>query len=98
MPTPNDFSNELFEMMSPADGRQPASQQLRDAVLAQTTRTIRNRRRMRRAAIPAALLACYLGGGATVWLWPTHRATEQLQPGSHIALAPSGESAVTTVA
>ena len=56
----------------------PASPQLRDALLNQTTRTVRHRRRMRRAAIAATLIGCYLGGIATVSLWPGSRKAGQL--------------------
>ena len=51
--TPSDFSDELFESMTSTGGQTPASRELRDAVLSQTTRTIRNRRRMRRAGLAA---------------------------------------------
>ena len=68
---PNDFSDEQFHSMASTAERIPASQQLRDAVLSRTTQTIRNRRRMRRAGLAAALVACYLGGIATMSLRPT---------------------------
>jgi hypothetical protein len=74
---PSDFSDELFESMSSAVERIPASEQLRDSVLNRTTRTIRNRRRLRRAGIVAALVGCYLGGIATVSLRPASRETGQ---------------------
>jgi hypothetical protein len=74
---PSDFSDELFESMTSAAGQIPASQELRDSVLGRTTRTIRNRRRVRRAGIVAALVGCYLGGIATVSLRPASRETGQ---------------------
>jgi hypothetical protein len=69
----NDFLDEQFDSMAYAAERIPASQQLRDAVLGRTTRTIRNRRRMRRAGLAAALVGCYLGGIATTSLRPAAR-------------------------
>src|SRR4051794_36675828 len=89
----NDLPDELFDSMTPAVGGMPASQQLRDAVLSQTTRTIRNRRRMRRARIAATLVACYLGGIATVSLWPAVGAGDRFKPGSAIGLPQTGELA-----
>lgn len=65
-----DFSDELFDSMTPPAGQVAASQRLRDSLLLRTTRTIRTRRRLRRAGIAAALLGCYLGGIATVSLRP----------------------------
>ena len=90
---PSDFSDELFESMTPAVGGMPASQKLRDAVLSQTTRTIRNRRRMRRASIAATLVACYLGGIATVSLWPAASVVDRFKPGSAVGLVQDGEPA-----
>jgi hypothetical protein len=68
-----DFSDELFESIASFGDRPPASQALRDAVLSSTTRTIRNRRRMRRVGMAAALMACYLGGVATMSFWHADR-------------------------
>jgi hypothetical protein len=65
-----DFSDEHFTSMASAAGQVPASPQLRYAVLSRTTRTIRIRRRVRRAGIAAALVGCYLGGIATMSLRP----------------------------
>jgi hypothetical protein len=65
-----DFFDDPFKSMTSAAERIPASQQLRDAVLSRTTRTVRNRRRVRRCAIVAALIGCYLGGIATGSLRP----------------------------
>jgi hypothetical protein len=76
--TPNDFSDELFESMASSAAQTPASQQLRNAVLAQTTRTVRNRRRMRHARLAATLVACYLGGMATMSLSSTGPPASQL--------------------
>jgi hypothetical protein len=70
MMSTGDFSDELFTSMTSAVGQIPASPQLRDSLLCQTTRTIRTRRRVRRVGIAAALVGCYLGGIATMSLWP----------------------------
>jgi hypothetical protein len=74
----SDFSDELFESMTSATEQIPASQQLREDVLNRTTRTVRNRRRMRRAGIAAALIGSYLAGVATVSLRPASRETRSL--------------------
>src|SRR6476659_7657765 len=71
--SPGDFLDEPFQSMTSAAERIPASPQLRDSVLRRTTRTIRNRRRLRRAGIAAALVGCYLGGIATMSLRPSVR-------------------------
>jgi hypothetical protein len=86
---PNDFSDELFESMTSATEPIPASQQLRDDVLSQTTRTVRNRRRMRRAGMAAALIGCYLAGVATMSLRPAGRGTGQLVADSAAAVDPA---------
>ena len=70
---PNNFSDDLFESMTPSSGQTPASEQLRNAVLSRTTQTVRNRRRLRRAGLALALAACYLGGVATMSLRPSDR-------------------------
>jgi hypothetical protein len=70
---PSDFSDELFESMASAVEGIPASSQLRDSVLSRTTGIIRTRRRVRRVGMIAALIGCYLGGVATVSLWPGSR-------------------------
>jgi hypothetical protein len=72
---PSNFSDEFFESMTSDAEPIPASQQLREDVLNRTTRTIRNRRRMRRAGIAAALIGCYLAGVATMSLRPAGRET-----------------------
>src|SRR5262245_3058543 len=79
---PSDFSDELFESMAPAGTQTPASRQLRDAVLSQTTRTVRNRRRMRHARLATTLVACYLGGIATMSLWSSGRPVDRFASGS----------------
>jgi hypothetical protein len=83
---PDDCSDELYELMTTSGGQTPASQQLRDAVIGQTTRTIRRRRRMRRASIAAALVACYLGGIATMSLWQSPRAIDRFENVSAVAM------------
>ena len=87
----SDSSDELLESMTSAGARMSASQELRDAVLSRTTRTIRNRRRMRRASLAATLVACYLGGIATVSLWPAANAVERLNPSAAVGLVQKGE-------
>lgn len=96
--TPDDFSDDLLESMTPGGGRMPASRELRDVVLNQTTRTIRNRRRMRRVSVAATLVACYLGGVATMWLWSAASAVDRSQSGSVAGLAQRGEPEPGTVA
>jgi hypothetical protein len=82
---PSDFSDELFESMTSTTEQIPASHELRDSVLSQTTRTVRNRRRMRRAGIAAALIGCYLGGIATSSLRPANRETRPFDANSAAA-------------
>jgi hypothetical protein len=89
--TPNDSSDELFESMAPSGTQTPASQQLRDAVLSQTTRTIRNRRRMRHARLATTLVACYLGGIATMSLWSASRPVDRIASGSAGGPTQTGE-------
>ncbi len=60
--------DELFESMTSAARQIPASAELRESLLSNTTRTIRVRRRMRRAGVAAALVGCYLAGIATMSL------------------------------
>jgi len=67
---PDDSFDEHFKSMTSTAAPIPASQELRDAVLQRTTRTMRTRRRIRRAGIAAAFVACYLGGIATMSLRP----------------------------
>ena len=89
--TPDDFSDELFESLAPAGAQTPASQQLRDAVLSQTSRTIRNRRRMRRARLAATLVACYLAGIATMSVWSAGRPVDRIASGSAGGSARDGD-------
>jgi hypothetical protein len=91
---PSDFSDELLESIASASERMPASQQLRDAVLSQTTRTVRNRRHLRRAGLAAVLMACYLGGVATVSLWPADHSVPPTIPRAAAGLAHNGEQAL----
>ena len=88
---PDDLSDELFDLMTSSGVRTPASQQLRDAVIGQTTRTIRHRRRMRRAGMAAMLLACYAGGMATMRLWQADRSADRFVQGSAVALEQNDE-------
>lgn len=79
--TSSDFSDELFEALTPTGAQAPASAQLRDAVLSQTTRAVRNRRRMRHARLAATLVTCYLGGIATMSLWSAGRSADRFVSG-----------------
>jgi hypothetical protein len=94
---PSDFSDELFQSMTSAAERIPASHELRDSLLSQTTRTVRNRRRMRRAGIAAALIGCYLAGVATVSLRPAGRGAGQLVADSAAAADPAPGNGKTGV-
>ena len=89
--THDDFSDELFESIASSGGQMRASQQLRDAVLNRTSRTIRNRRRMRRGGLAAALVSCYLGGVATMSLWSGDRSAERIGGGLAVGSAQNGE-------
>ncbi len=61
----DDFLRDAFALKQ----ANASNESLRIAVLTQTTGVIRNRRRLRRAGIAAALVGCYLAGMATVSLW-----------------------------
>lgn len=91
---PSDSPDDLLESVLPSARSTSASRELREAVLSQTTRTIRIRRRVRRASVAATLVACYLGGMATMWLWPATNARNQ----SAAEFAQGGESASGTPA
>jgi hypothetical protein len=93
--TPDDFSDEILESTS-SDGLTPASQRLRDVVLDRTTRTIRNRQRLRRGTQAITLVACYLGGIATVALWPAARTVDRFEPGSAVASVQNREPVAGT--
>jgi hypothetical protein len=64
----DDFFDRLFDARSLAS-EQMSQRQLCETVLAQTTEVIRNRRRLRRAGLAAALVGCYLAGMATISFW-----------------------------
>jgi hypothetical protein len=66
MQEPNDLQNDPLDAALGAIGRQPATDALRAAVLAQTIGAIRHRRRAKRCALAAGLLACYLAGITTM--------------------------------
>lgn len=95
--THDKFSDELHELMKLPSDEQPSSEQLCDVVLHRTTAAIRTRRRWRRAAFPAMLVACYLSGIATTRLWPTASTREQLQSTAEITLAQAEDSAGDSV-
>jgi len=70
MPPSNDCDNDPVDVLL-RSGKSDRDEQLRDAVLAQTTAVLRRRCHMRRAGLVAALAICYLAGAATVRLsWP----------------------------
>jgi hypothetical protein len=94
--TPSDFSDELLELLTSSGEQLPANQKLRDVVFSRTTRTIRNRRRMRRASLAATLVACYLGGIATMSLWQSPRAVDRFVPGSDAGAVHNGEPVTGT--
>ena len=50
---------------------------LRQAILQQTSRVIWRRRRLRSAALAAALLGCYLAGAATTHVWTAGPGSQQ---------------------
>jgi hypothetical protein len=58
-------------------GGPAADDELRRAVLRQTTGLIRGRRRRKRCILAAGLLACYLAGGLTVTFWHTGGTTQR---------------------
>ena len=83
----DELPDDLFESMTSAAPQIPASVELRDSLLNNTSRTIRVRRRMRRAGIAAALAGCYLAGIATMSLRPSAE-----ESGHLVADAPPAQS------
>jgi hypothetical protein len=63
-----DFRDDPCAAFLHARGTGPGDPRLRQAVLEQTTRVLRRRRRLRRAAHAAALATCYLAGLLTMRL------------------------------
>jgi hypothetical protein len=62
-----------------AAGQLGADDELRGAVLARTVGVLRRRRRLKRCALAAGLLGCYLAGVATMGVWPAgERANPQM--------------------
>ena len=69
--------NDPVEQFLASDFTQPASPELRQAVLVTTTRVLRRRRLARRLAWATALAACFLAGMGTMLLWQTVEPSEQ---------------------
>ena len=69
---PNDPSNDPLAAAFDASAQQPsADDQLRAAVFAKTVGVLRGRRRMKRCAIAAGLLGCYVAGIMTMGILRT---------------------------
>jgi hypothetical protein len=66
MQKPDDLPDDLVDAVLGAAGRRDADDDLRGAVLAQTIGVVRRRRRLKRCALAASLLGCYLAGIMTV--------------------------------
>ena len=69
MNEPNDSLDDPLDASLGVIGGQPAADQLRAAVLAQTIGVMRRRRRLKRCALAGCLLGCYLAGIGTVGTW-----------------------------
>jgi hypothetical protein len=80
------FDDPLAAALDVADGRHAADDRLRAAVFAQTVGLLRGRRRLKRYAVAAALLGCYLAGITTMGLWGASRESERpAAPGPTVA-------------
>jgi hypothetical protein len=76
-PTGEAIMNDPVEQFLASDFTEPAPPELRQAVLAGTTRVLRRRRLARRLAWATALAACFLAGMGTMLLWQTLEPSEQ---------------------
>jgi hypothetical protein len=65
----DDSQNDPLDAMLARKGELCGDENLRQAVLANTLGVIRRRRRLKRCAMAATLLGCYLAGIATVAFW-----------------------------
>ena len=75
---PDDFDELLLPRQTPVQNG------FRDAVLQQTMRVVRRRRRARKAFLVGAMLACYVAGAMTVQFW-SHRGEDRSLPVAHQA-------------
>jgi hypothetical protein len=69
MTEPDNSLNDSLDAMLVASIRPEADDGLRGAVLMQTIGVMRRRRRLKRCALAASLLCCYLAGITTVEIW-----------------------------
>jgi hypothetical protein len=69
MTEPDNSLNDSLDAMLVASIRPEANDGLRGAVLMQTIGVLRRRRRLKRCALAASLLCCYLAGVTTVEIW-----------------------------
>lgn len=65
----NELPNDPLDSVLVASDQRDADDDLREAVFTQTVGVMRRRRRLRRFALAASLLCCYLAGVATVGVW-----------------------------
>jgi hypothetical protein len=80
------FDDPLAAALEIGDRPHVADDRLRAAVLAQTVGVLRGRRRLKRCTLAAGLLACYLGGVATMGLFSAGRENGHPQtPGPTLA-------------
>jgi hypothetical protein len=69
MSSPNEFQNDSLDAVLGGKGKISGDDRLRHSVLAGTLGVIRRRRRLKRCAVAATLLGCYLAGMVTVVFW-----------------------------
>jgi hypothetical protein len=69
MSAPDTPRDDAIDVMLGADRRPCGDDRLRAAVLARTISTIRFHRRLKRCALAAALVGCYLAGAVTMRIW-----------------------------
>jgi len=79
MNDPNDsFDDPLAAAFDIGDGQHAADDRLRAAVFAQTVGVLRGRRRLKRCALAAGLLGCYLAGVATMGVFRAGQERDRL--------------------
>lgn len=92
MSGPDNSRDELLDDLLGAEGRSSGNDRLRGVVFARTIGVIRFRRRLKRCALAASLLGCYLGGMATMGIWrPSADGRPQLSTGP-VATSPGPSS------
>jgi hypothetical protein len=69
MSSPDNFQNDPLDVVLGGKGKICSDDRLRQAVLAGTLGVIRRRRRLKRCAVAATLLGCYLAGMGTIVFW-----------------------------